>query len=69
METLTQMKCVACSKDAPTLTDAEIAEFHRHLASWEIVALDGIKRPGRARLGCPVRFGRVIRAITQLYRA
>ena len=44
METLTQMKCVACSKDAPTLTDAEIAEFHRHLADWEIVVLDGIKR-------------------------
>jgi hypothetical protein len=27
METLTQMKCVACRKDAPTVTDAEIAEF------------------------------------------
>jgi hypothetical protein len=26
METLTQMKCVACRKDAPTLTAAEIAE-------------------------------------------
>jgi hypothetical protein len=24
METLTQMKCVACREDAPTLTDAEI---------------------------------------------
>jgi 4a-hydroxytetrahydrobiopterin dehydratase len=24
METLTQMKCVACRKDAPTVTDAEI---------------------------------------------
>ncbi len=44
METLTQMKCVACSKDAPTLTDAEIAEFHRRVAGWEIVELDGIKR-------------------------
>jgi len=28
METLTQMKCVACRKDAPTMTDSEIAEFH-----------------------------------------
>ena len=29
METLTQMmKCVACRKDEPTVTDAEIAEFH-----------------------------------------
>jgi hypothetical protein len=30
MEALTQMKCIACRKDAPTLTDAEIADFHRH---------------------------------------
>jgi 4a-hydroxytetrahydrobiopterin dehydratase len=32
------------SKEAPTLTDAEIAEFHRHAADWDIVELDGIKR-------------------------
>jgi 4a-hydroxytetrahydrobiopterin dehydratase len=44
METLTQMKCVACRKDAPTLTEAEIAELHRHVADWEIVELEGIKR-------------------------
>ena len=44
METLTQMKCVACRKDEPTVTDAEIAEFHPQVASWEIVELDGIKR-------------------------
>jgi len=31
METLTQMKCVACRKDAPTVTDAESAEFHRQV--------------------------------------
>ena len=35
METLTQMKCVACRKDAPTVTDAEIAEFHPEVADWE----------------------------------
>ena len=37
METLTQMKCVACRKDAPTVTDAEIAEvFPKSLTgkSW-----------------------------------
>ena len=28
METLTQMSCLACRKDEPTVTDAEIAEFH-----------------------------------------
>jgi 4a-hydroxytetrahydrobiopterin dehydratase len=44
METLTQMKCVACRKDAPTVTDAELAEFHPQVSDWEIVELDGIKR-------------------------
>jgi 4a-hydroxytetrahydrobiopterin dehydratase len=44
METLTQMKCVACRKDAPTVTDAEIAEFHPQVSDWEIVELDRIKR-------------------------
>jgi 4a-hydroxytetrahydrobiopterin dehydratase len=42
METLTQMKCVACRKDAPTATDAEVAEFHRQVSDWDIVELDGI---------------------------
>jgi hypothetical protein len=28
METLMQMKCVACRAGEPTVTDAEIAEFH-----------------------------------------
>ena len=44
METLGQMKCVACRKGEPTLTDAEIAEFHRQVSDWEVVELDGIKR-------------------------
>ena len=44
METLTQMKCVACRKDAPTVTDAEITELHPQVSDWEIVELDGIKR-------------------------
>jgi 4a-hydroxytetrahydrobiopterin dehydratase len=44
METLTQMKCVACRRDAPTVADAELAEFHPQVSDWEIVELDGIKR-------------------------
>ena len=44
METLTQMRCVACRKDAPTVTDAKIAEFHPQVSDWEIMELDGIKR-------------------------
>jgi 4a-hydroxytetrahydrobiopterin dehydratase len=38
------MKCVACRKDAPTLTDAEIADLQPQVPDWELVELDGIKR-------------------------
>ena len=44
METLTQMRCVACSRDEPTVTDAEIAEFHPQVSDWDIVEPDGIQR-------------------------
>jgi 4a-hydroxytetrahydrobiopterin dehydratase len=44
METLTKMKCVACRKDAPTMTDAEVAEFRPQVPDWEVVEVDGIKR-------------------------
>jgi 4a-hydroxytetrahydrobiopterin dehydratase len=38
------MKCVACRKDAPTVSDDEIAQFHPQVSDWELVELDGIKR-------------------------
>jgi 4a-hydroxytetrahydrobiopterin dehydratase len=38
------MKCVACRKDAPTVTDAEAAEFQRQVPDWDLVKIDGIKR-------------------------
>jgi 4a-hydroxytetrahydrobiopterin dehydratase len=44
MERLTQMKCVACRKDAPTVTAAEISEFHPQVPGWDIVEIDGIER-------------------------
>jgi 4a-hydroxytetrahydrobiopterin dehydratase len=44
MEPLTQMRCVACRKDAPTVTEAEIAELRPQVPDWELVELDGIKR-------------------------
>jgi 4a-hydroxytetrahydrobiopterin dehydratase len=44
MEKLTQMKCVACRRDAPTVTDAENNEFHPQVSDWDIVEVDGIKR-------------------------
>ena len=44
METLTQMKCVACRKGEPMVTEAEIAELHPQVAGWQIVERDGIQR-------------------------
>jgi 4a-hydroxytetrahydrobiopterin dehydratase len=44
MEPLAQMHCVACRKDAPTVTEAEIAELKPQIPDWELVELDGIER-------------------------
>ncbi len=44
METLSQMKCVACRAGEPTLTDAEIAGYQPQAPDWQIVERDGIKR-------------------------
>ena len=39
-----QMKCVACRRDAPTVTGEEITELRPQVAEWELVEIDGIKR-------------------------
>jgi 4a-hydroxytetrahydrobiopterin dehydratase len=44
MGTLAQMHCVACRRDAPTVTGAEIAKLHPQVAEWEIVEVDGVER-------------------------
>lgn len=41
---LTAERCVACRRDAPTVTDAEIAELHPNVPEWELVEVDAIKR-------------------------
>jgi len=43
-EPLTKQTCVACRKDAPTVTDAEAAELHGQVPDWELLDVDGIKR-------------------------
>ena len=37
MEALREMRCVACRSDAPTVTEAEIAELLPQVSEWEIV--------------------------------
>ena len=44
LPTLTRMKCEACRRGAPTVTDAEIAEYHPQVPDWQLVERDGIKR-------------------------
>jgi 4a-hydroxytetrahydrobiopterin dehydratase len=41
---LTAEKCVACRRDAPTVTDAEIVELHPQVPEWELVEVEGVKR-------------------------
>ncbi len=38
------MKCVACRRDAPQVTDAEIADLQPQIPDWELLEVDGVKR-------------------------
>ncbi|VVM08559.1 4a-hydroxytetrahydrobiopterin dehydratase [Methylacidimicrobium cyclopophantes] len=40
--TLTKERCVACRKDAPRLTDAEIAQLRKEVPLWKVEERDGI---------------------------
>jgi len=44
MTTLTQEKCIACRRDAPQVTAAEIAELKPQIPDWALIERDGIKR-------------------------
>jgi len=44
MNTLVQMKCVACRGGEPTVTEAEMAEYQPLIPDWKIVERDGIRR-------------------------
>ena len=44
MDTLVQMKCVACRGDEPTVTDEGIVELHPQIPDWTVVERDHIKR-------------------------
>jgi 4a-hydroxytetrahydrobiopterin dehydratase len=44
MDSLTQQKCVACRKDSPRVTEAEIAELKPQIPDWNLIERDGILR-------------------------
>ena len=43
METLIQMKCVACRADAPPATDSDLADWLPQLPDWKIVERDEVR--------------------------
>lgn len=38
------MRCVACRRDAPRVSDEEVAELQSQIPEWELVQVDGIER-------------------------
>jgi len=59
MEPLTQMKCTACRKGEPTVTDAETAELYPQIPDWHIEEREGIKRLERV-----FKFDNFVHALT-----
>ena len=44
MNSLSQLKCLACRGGDPKLTDSEIAELQRQVQDWQLKEIDGILR-------------------------
>jgi 4a-hydroxytetrahydrobiopterin dehydratase len=44
MSELSEMKCTACRRGEPTLTEEEIAELRPRVPDWLLVEREGIKR-------------------------
>ncbi len=44
MTSLARERCVACRRDSPQVTEAEVAELRPQVADWEMVERDGIER-------------------------
>jgi 4a-hydroxytetrahydrobiopterin dehydratase len=43
-EALSGATCVACRRDAPTVTDEEIATLAPEVPDWELVEIEGVRR-------------------------
>ncbi len=48
MADLTQEKCVACNRDAPKVTESELAELKPQIPGWQVVERNNIPRLERA---------------------
>ncbi len=47
MGTLIQEKCVACRRDAPRLSDSEIAHLKPETPEWQVLSEEDIPRLNR----------------------
>ncbi len=45
---LVGMRCVACRRGEPTVSDAELADARPQIPKWEVVEVDGIRRLRRS---------------------
>lgn len=48
MAKLASETCVACRRDSPRATDADIAELHPQIPDWTLADADGVPRLRRA---------------------
>jgi 4a-hydroxytetrahydrobiopterin dehydratase len=48
MKKLSAERCVACRRDSPRVSEAEIAEPRREIPDWELLERDGIARLQRS---------------------
>lgn len=44
MSTLSAERCVACRRDSPRVTEAEIVDLRREVSGWQLLERDGIAR-------------------------
>jgi 4a-hydroxytetrahydrobiopterin dehydratase len=44
MQRLAEMRCEACRKDAPTVTEEEITELIKQIPDWRVIEREGIKQ-------------------------
>ena len=44
MEQLASQRCEACRRDAPTVTEQEVAALMPQVPEWQIITVDGIRR-------------------------
>jgi 4a-hydroxytetrahydrobiopterin dehydratase len=44
IDPLVRMSCIACRRGEPTVTDAEIAQFHPQIPDWKVVEVAGVRR-------------------------